>query len=88
MINAAGHMETMDIGIECLLAANLQTAYPLAQQLNQLNTERRQVESQMKQEALSELTQLELDQSIYQLCSFCLSHIEHRGRDWDCWPVA
>lgn len=61
-INAAGRMETMDIGIECLLAADLQTAYPLAQQLNQLNTERRQVETQMKQEALSELTQLELDQ--------------------------
>lgn len=61
-INAAGRMETMDIGIECLLAADLQSAYPLAQQLNQLNTERRQVETQMKQEALSELTQLELDQ--------------------------
>lgn len=61
-INAAGRMETMDIGIECLLAADLQTAYPLAQQLNQLNIERRQVETQMKQEALSELTQLELDQ--------------------------
>lgn len=61
-INAAGRMETMDIGIECLLAADLQTAYPLAQQLNQLNTERRQVEIQMKQEALSELIQLELDQ--------------------------
>ncbi|MDN5513024.1 single-stranded-DNA-specific exonuclease RecJ [Acinetobacter sp.] len=61
-INAAGRMETMDIGIECLLAADLQTAYPLAQQLNQLNTERRQVETQMKQEALSELNQLELDQ--------------------------
>ena len=61
-INAAGRMETMDIGIECLLAADLQTAYPLAQQLNQLNTERRQVETQMKQEALSELTQLELAQ--------------------------
>ena len=61
-INAAGRMETMDIGIECLLAEDMQTAYPLAQQLNQLNTERRQVETQMKQEALSELTQLELDQ--------------------------
>ncbi|CAB1207363.1 single-stranded-DNA-specific exonuclease RecJ [Acinetobacter bouvetii] len=61
-INAAGRMETMDIGIECLLAADLQTAYPLAQQLNQLNIERRQVESQMKQEALSELARLELDQ--------------------------
>lgn len=61
-INAAGRMETMDIGIECLLAEDMQTAYPLAQQLNQLNLERRQVEMQMKQEALSALAQLQLDQ--------------------------
>lgn len=62
-INAAGRMETMDIGIECLLASDMQTAYPLAQQLNQLNIERRQVEAQMKQEALSELATLQLDQA-------------------------
>lgn len=61
-INAAGRMETMDIGIECLLAPDMQSAYPLAQQLNQLNVERRQVESQMKQEALAELAKLQLDQ--------------------------
>ena len=41
-INAAGHMESMRIGIECLLAPDLATAYPIAQQLNQLNVERRQ----------------------------------------------
>ncbi|OAL78010.1 single-stranded-DNA-specific exonuclease RecJ [Acinetobacter terrae] len=62
-INAAGRMETMDIGIECLMATDMQTAYPLAQQLNQLNVERRQVEAQMKQEALSELATLQLDQT-------------------------
>ena len=62
-INAAGRMETMDIGIECLMASDMQTAYPLAQQLNQLNVERRQVEAQMKQEALSELATLQLDQA-------------------------
>lgn len=62
-INAAGRMETMDIGIECLLAPDMQSAYPLAQQLDQLNTERRQVEIQMKQEALAELTRLKLDQT-------------------------
>ncbi len=61
-INAAGRMDTMDIGIECLIAPDLQTAYPLAQQLNQLNVERRQVEAQMKQDALQELQQLQLDQ--------------------------
>lgn len=61
-INAAGRMETMDIGIECLLADDMQTAYPLAQQLNDLNLERRHVESEMKQEALEAMQQLNLDQ--------------------------
>ena len=61
-INAAGRMETMDIGIECLLAADMQTTYALARQLNDLNLERRQVESQMKQEALLALEGLQLDQ--------------------------
>ncbi|WP_180028488.1 single-stranded-DNA-specific exonuclease RecJ [Acinetobacter sp. YH16032] len=60
-INAAGRMETMDIGIECLLASDLATAYPLAEQLNQLNVERRQVEGKIKQEALSALDQIQLD---------------------------
>lgn len=62
-INAAGRMETMDIGIECLLAQDMQTAYPLAQQLNQLNVERRQVEMQMKQEALAALATLQFDET-------------------------
>lgn len=61
-INAAGRMETMDIGIECLIAADLQTAYPLAEQLNQLNVERRQVEGKIKQEALAELENIQLDE--------------------------
>lgn len=62
-INAAGRMETMDIGIECLLAADMQSAYALARQLNALNQERRQVEAQIKQDALAELEKLQLDQS-------------------------
>ncbi|MGE8538116.1 MAG: single-stranded-DNA-specific exonuclease RecJ [Acinetobacter sp.] len=60
-INAAGRMETMDIGIECLLAPDLATAYPLAEQLNQLNVERRQVEAKIKQDALNELEKIQLD---------------------------
>ena len=62
-INAAGRIETMDIGIECLLAADMQSAYALARQLNSLNQERRQVEGQIKQDALAELEKLQLDQS-------------------------
>ncbi|AXQ20840.1 single-stranded-DNA-specific exonuclease RecJ [Acinetobacter wuhouensis] len=61
-INAAGRMDTMDIGIECLLASDMQTAYAFARQLNDLNLERRQVETQIKQEALTELENLQLDQ--------------------------
>ncbi|WP_368571071.1 single-stranded-DNA-specific exonuclease RecJ [Acinetobacter haemolyticus] len=59
-INAAGRMESMRIGIECLLATEMQTAYPIAQQLNQLNLERRQVETEMKQQALSALQHIQL----------------------------
>lgn len=62
-INAAGRMETMDIGIECLLAENLEQAYPIAEQLTQLNAERRQVEGQIKQDALNELEKIQLDQN-------------------------
>jgi single-stranded-DNA-specific exonuclease len=62
-INAAGRMETMDIGIECLLADDLATAYPLAEQLNRLNLERRQVEARIKQEALTELEHIQLDEN-------------------------
>ena len=61
-INAAGRMETMDIGIECLLATDISKAYELARQLNDLNVERRQVEGKIKQEALLELEKIELDQ--------------------------
>lgn len=60
-INAAGRMESMRIGIECLLAADMATAYPLAQQLNQLNTERRQVENEMKQQAMQALQHIQLE---------------------------
>ncbi|MFW1952854.1 single-stranded-DNA-specific exonuclease RecJ [Acinetobacter beijerinckii] len=60
-INAAGRMESMRIGIECLLAPDLETAYPIAQQLNQLNIERRQVETEMKQQAMSALQHIHLE---------------------------
>ena len=60
-INAAGRMESMRIGIECLLAADFATAYPIAEQLNQLNIERRLVETEMKQQALNALQHLHLE---------------------------
>lgn len=63
-INAAGRMDNMRIGIECLLADNHAQAYPLAQQLDQLNRERRQVEAQMREDAMNLLAERhDLDQA-------------------------
>lgn len=63
-INAAGRMDNMRIGIECLLADNHAQAYPLAQQLDKLNRERRQVEAQMREDAMNLLAERhDLDQA-------------------------
>ncbi|MFU8925761.1 single-stranded-DNA-specific exonuclease RecJ [Acinetobacter puyangensis] len=61
-INAAGRMDSMQIGIECLLAPDLTTAYPIAYQLDRLNVERRQVEQNMREQAFEYLTELQLEQ--------------------------
>ena len=50
-INAAGRMDNMRIGIECLLADDWQTAQRLAQELEQLNRTRRHVEGEMRAQA-------------------------------------
>ena len=50
-INAAGRMDNMRIGIECLLADDWTTAQRLAQELEQLNRTRRQVEGEMRAQA-------------------------------------
>lgn len=52
-LNAAGRLEDMRLGIECLLAPTLETALPLAQQLHDLNLSRRDIESGMKEQALA-----------------------------------
>lgn len=62
-INAAGRMDTMDIGIECLLADDMPTAYKLARQLNDLNLDRRQIEAEMKLEALNTMENLNFETS-------------------------
>lgn len=78
-LNAAGRMETMDIGIECLLAADTQTAHALARQLNDLNLERRQVESEIKQEALAALENLQLDQDHLPVALVMFEEHWHQG---------
>ncbi len=50
-INAAGRIEHMRVGIECLLADDWQTAQKLAFELDTLNRTRRQIEGKMREEA-------------------------------------
>jgi single-stranded-DNA-specific exonuclease len=50
-LNAAGRLEDMAIGIECLLADDDGTAQTLAQRLQALNAERRDLQQQMVEQA-------------------------------------
>ncbi|HEY0662980.1 MAG TPA: single-stranded-DNA-specific exonuclease RecJ [Thiobacillaceae bacterium] len=52
-LNAAGRIDDMALGIECLLADDPATAQQLAQQLDTLNRERRSIEAGMQEEALA-----------------------------------
>ena len=57
-LNAAGRMEDMSIGIQCLLAGTPEVARRLAEELHQLNAQRQTVEAEMQQQALQILQQL------------------------------
>lgn len=50
-LNAAGRLDDMSLGIECLLADDEQMARQMAARLDALNLERREIESSMKEEA-------------------------------------
>ena len=50
-INAAGRMDNMRTGVECLLTDDYEEAHRLATELNRLNQSRRAVENQMRDEA-------------------------------------
>jgi len=78
-LNAAGRLDDMSLGIECLLTENQSIAFELARELDSLNKERREIESTMQQQALDSLKSLELDESH---CSngLCLYQAEwHQG---------
>ncbi|MDR3352061.1 MAG: single-stranded-DNA-specific exonuclease RecJ [Zoogloeaceae bacterium] len=59
-INAAGRLADMGIGIECLLAEEPARALALAQKLDALNRERREIETGMQEQALAILDRLDL----------------------------
>jgi single-stranded-DNA-specific exonuclease len=58
-INAAGRLDDMRAGIDLLLAADIDRARPLAQRLDQLNRERRGIETGMRDAALEMVAESE-----------------------------
>lgn len=77
-LNAAGRLDDMSFGIACLLAENFEQANEKAQLLNQLNQERRAIESQMNREAFEIVDQLNLNQQLP--LGVCLYHEKwHQG---------
>ncbi len=57
-LNAAGRLDDISLGIECLLTEEESRADQLARKLHQFNTDRRQIEQKMQQEALDFTTQV------------------------------
>jgi len=65
-INAAGRLDDIRTGIDCLLADSEGQALPFARQLDQLNRQRRELQTQMSEEAVL----LSQDSSAVGLCVF------------------
>jgi single-stranded-DNA-specific exonuclease len=57
-LNAAGRLADMSLGIECLITDDEARAMNIAQQLDALNRERREIESGMQEQALIHLEKL------------------------------
>ncbi len=59
-LNAAGRLDDMRLGIQCLLSSNEAEAVQIAQSLHELNAERRSIETGMQEEALASLDNIEV----------------------------
>lgn len=57
-LNAAGRLDDMSMGIECLLAETDVQAMAIAQRLDQLNIERKRIEGEMKADAQLQVEEL------------------------------
>ncbi|HTH76974.1 MAG TPA: single-stranded-DNA-specific exonuclease RecJ [Trinickia sp.] len=58
-LNAAGRLSDMSLGIECLTTDDVGRAWELAQQLDAMNRERREIEAGMQQQALVDIAALD-----------------------------
>ena len=69
-LNAAGRLDDMSLGIECLLCDDDALARDMAVQLDQLNQDRKAIEQGMQREALAQLKDLPLADMPFGLCLF------------------
>lgn len=76
-LNAAGRLDDMSHGIECLLADDPALARSYARELDQLNHERKAIETGMQQQALAALNQLHLQPDQQMPWGLCLY-----SKDW------
>jgi single-stranded-DNA-specific exonuclease len=58
-LNAAGRLQDMSLGIECLVTDDEARAWEIAQQLNDINLQRREIEAEMQDTALLHLDDFE-----------------------------
>jgi len=58
-LNAAGRLEDMSVGIECLLTDDEQVAMELATDLDRINRERKDIEARMRDEAFAHVDAME-----------------------------
>jgi len=60
-LNAAGRLDDISLGIQCLLCESSALAREMALELDQLNRDRKAIESGMQQEAIKSLSSLQLE---------------------------
>lgn len=71
-LNAAGRLDDISLGIECLLADDPNLAMEMARQLDQLNQDRKQIEQSIQQEALQILEGMQLESTAELPLGICL----------------
>ena len=69
-LNAAGRLDDMSLGIECLLTDDANAARAMAAQLDEMNQDRKSIEQGMQREALAQLKELPVDSMPFGLCLF------------------
>lgn len=61
-LNAAGRLEDMSTGIECLMTESESEAHTLAMQLDGMNQDRKQIEAEMREQAFTALNEFSLEE--------------------------